>query len=629
MNQHVHTTIDYLVNRLKEMQSTDGSWRFCFESGPLPDALMIILLRSLKLKDEPLIKELVQKLLYTQEENGAWKLFHDEKEGNLSATVEAYYGLLFSGYVNALDNNMQKAKRFIINHGGITNTNSFTKMMLALTGQIPWPKHLQIPIETILLPHSSPFNLFELVGYARVHLIPILIASNLDFKLQTKQTPNLAELINERYPNDMELHSDEVRFIVSTIKKEINKLFIVPKNIRKLAFKKAEQFLIERIEPAGTLYSYVGATFNMIFAFLALGYPKDHRYIKKAINGIKKQLSHATNYYLMEYCTSTIWDSALITYSLQKAGVPPTDDVITKSINFLMSRQHTKYGDWVLKNPKTLPGGWGFSDLNTIDPDIDDTTATLRALKYPILLQPKYRINWNQGLAWVLSMQNNDGGWAAFEKNTNNKLIALLPFPAADRTFIDPSTVDLTGRTLQFLGDDVNLRLPHIQIDKATKWIIANQEKNGSWYGRWGICYIYGTWAAITGLLASGIEPTHSAITKGNRWLLSIQNDDGGWGESCYSDIQKSYVPLLASTPSQTAWALDAIITSHDKSTKAIEKGIMYLINTITNNNSHWTSHYPTGGGIPSYFYIYYHSYNFIWPLLALCNYRDKFLEGP
>jgi sporulenol synthase len=624
LNIRVNSAIEELIQTLQSEQSNDGSWRYCFESGPMTDAYTIILLRSLENdQEEWLIQQLVNRLLHKQEKNGAWKLYHDEQEGNLSATVEAYFALLYSGYVERQSENLKQAKTFIIKQGGLTNTSNFTKIILALTGQIPWPKHLQLPIELILLPRTSPINFYDLVGYTRVHFAAMLISSNLNFKLKTSRTPDLSDMVLERFPNDTEFDSEEARFIVSTVKDEIKKLLELPKRLRDSALKKAEKFIIERIEPNGLLFSYVSSTIYMVFAFLALGYSKNHRLIRNAINGIKNQVCLTTTFLHIENSPSTIWDTALITHALLNSGVSESDEMIKQSSQYLLLRQHLIYGDWAFNNPNTVPGGWGFSDINTFIPDIDDTTASLRALKQTVSEHPQYRNSWNRGLDWVLSMQNNDGGWAAFEKNTDKKLLKYFPFDAAGRSVIDPSTTDLTGRTLEYLGTGANLLLPHPQLEKGSQWLQRNQEDDGSWYGRWGICYIYGTWAAITGMKAIGMDSNHFSIKKGIDWLLSIQNEDGGWGESCYSDIRNKYVPLHASTPSQTAWALDALIAAYDKPTEAIHNGIAYLLENIYQN--HWTINYPTGAGLPGGFYIHYHSYKYIWPLLTLSNYRNKY----
>ncbi|WP_338080750.1 prenyltransferase/squalene oxidase repeat-containing protein [Cohnella luojiensis] len=289
---------------------------------------------------------------------------------------------------------------------------------------------------------------------------------------------------------------------------------------------------------------------------------------------------------------------------------------------YLLTKQQTRLGDWSRRIKNPFPGGWGFSDINNINPDIDDTTAALRAIRNLGTRRVEYQEAFNKGLQWVLSMQNDDGGWPAFEKNIDNSLLTMLPFNGADAAAIDPSTADLTGRTLEFLGRDAGLTARHLFIRRAVRWLQKNQETDGSWYGRWGICYIYGTWAALTGMLAVGENPEHPSIQRGVEWLLSIQNPDGGWVESCTSDQEKRYIPLRQSTLSQTAWALDALVAYYPKPNSAIEKSVQYLLNTMDKADQEI---YPTGAGLPGYFYIRYHSYPYIWPLLALSHYKSKY----
>ena len=220
-------------------------------------------------------------------------------------------------------------------------------------------------------------------------------------------------------------------------------------------------------------------------------------------------------------------------------------------------------------------------------------------------------------------MQNDDGGWSAFEKNTDNYLLSFIPFKYEDRVLFDPSTADLTGRTLYFLGEYTTIPQESEIFQKAKEWFERNQEENGSWYGRWGNCYIYGTWAAITGLKAIGVSSDDFIIKRAVKWLLSIQNKNGGWGESCASDIKKRYIPLHESTPSQTAWALDALISVSETSTSKIKLGIDALLNLLEADD--WRSTYPTGAGIPGGYYIHYYSYKYIWPLQALSHYKNKY----
>ncbi|SES28787.1 squalene--hopene cyclase [Salipaludibacillus aurantiacus] len=617
MKNTINNTIDDLINELQNSQKSDGSWRFCFESGPMSDAYMIILMRSLKDPDEKLINLLVNRLLSVQSQDGTWKLFHDESKGNLSATIEAYFALVYSGYVDEEGDKMIKARSFIINSGGLINAHELTKVMLSLTGQIKWPVKMQLPIEFLLLPRSSPISLFDFVGYARVHIVPILIASNYNYFIRHDDTPDLSDLLirYEREDDSAELS----RSLLKSIKSEINKIIELPKNLRKRAFEKGKDFMLARLEPDGTLYSYFSSTFFMVFALLALGYSKNDPVIISSIKSMKTLICKTRQGYHIQNPTSTLWDTALISHALQLAGVNSRDPGILKAADYIKSRQQFTYGDWVLNNPSAIPGGWGFSDINTLQPDVDDTTAALRAIKGLTSGD-----SWARGLAWVLSMQNGDGGWAAFEKNRDNYILTLLPVPEAGRVFIDPSTADLTGRTLEFLGKYANLDSNYPEVKRAVYWLIKNQEKNGSWYGRWGISYIYGTWAAISGLRAAGIRKSNRAVVRGAAWLRSVQNEDGGWGESCFSDIQKKYVPLDASTPSQTAWALDALIAVDNKPTHTINKGVEQLVHSV--HKTDWTTDYPTGAGLPGAFYIHYHSYRYIWPLMSLSNYKNKYL---
>ncbi|WAH42694.1 squalene--hopene cyclase [Alicyclobacillus fastidiosus] len=220
-------------------------------------------------------------------------------------------------------------------------------------------------------------------------------------------------------------------------------------------------------------------------------------------------------------------------------------------------------------------------------------------------------------------MQNTDGGWPAFERNTNKRLLSNLAVDGAKATLTDPSSSDLTGRTLEFLCNDAGYTLEDRVVRRAVHWLLQNQESNGSWYDRWGVCYIYGTWAALTGLLAAGLDTGHPAITRAVKWLHDIQNEDGGWGESCLSDTQKAYVSLGRSTLSQTAWATDALIAAFRHPVPAIERGVGYLVKE--QHDCDWTQSYPTGGGLPGGFYIHFHSYNTVWTLVALGHYLRKF----
>jgi sporulenol synthase len=626
----VKDTIQRLAKQLEKGQYPDGTWRYCFESGIMTDAYMIILLRTLKFNDERLIKKLGERILHHQKENGAWKLFRDEADGNLSATIEAYYALLYSGLRTAGHDRMQAAKQFILAKGGLNEADLMTKVMLALTGNYKWPSLPFVPLEIILLPPTFPIHFYDFVGYTRVHVAPILLAWDQQFSLKTKRTPDLSGLVVqgsiEGIGFQINRSSVESKGLHQSIKNGIKSLPYLPEQIHQIATQQMERFIRERIEPDGTLYSYFSSSFLMIFGLLAKGYSVKHPVIIQAVKGLQKLTTQAEGGLThIENSTSTVWDTALISHTLQEAGLSSASDTIQKSSSYLLARQHDKYGDWKVHNPAALPGGWGFSDINTMNPDVDDTTSALRALKHVANTDQAYQKACKRGLQWLLSMQNTDGGWPAFEKNTDKKMLQQLPSEELNSILTDPSSADLTGRTLEFLGTDEGMSYRHTAVQRGVKWLLKNQEKDGSWYGRWGVCYTYGTWAAVTGMSAVGIPAMYPNMKRAVKWMLSIQNEDGGWGESCKSDTEKKYIPLGASTLSQTAWMVDALISVYKKPTPAIERGIDYLIRSI--DKTDWTTSYPTGGGLPGGFYIHYHSYRYIWPLLALSHYQKKYGE--
>lgn len=623
MKTDIENGMRLIIDILKKDQSPDGSWNYPFETGFSTDAYMIILLRTLEINDEQLIERLAFRIIDKQEKNGAWKLFYDDVQGNISATTEAYYALLYTGYYEKEDQRLQAAKRFILSRGGLQNVSMYTKIMLALTGQYKWPTYFPIPVELILLPLSFPLNFYQFSVYGRANLTPIMIAANQKFSMKTVKSPDLSDLFTPRNFEDSWFDFLEWRSLFSLIKEGINSLLGLPEQLHALALKRAEKYMIERIEPDGTFYSYFSSTFLMIFALLSLGYSTRDPIILKAIEGLKSMKVEINGYPHIQYTTASVWNTSLISYALQFAKLSSEDAMVKKANRYLLEHQHEKFGDWVIHNRDSLPGGWGFSHVNTMNPDVDDTTSSLRSLARTIQTDQKIRDSWNRGLNWLVSMQNDDGGWASFEKNTKTKWSDILPIEKGEFLLSDSSTADLTGRTLEFLGNYTNVPNNHAMVTDAVKWLLKHQEKDGSWYGRWGICYIYGTWAAVTGLISVGFSSNFPSIQKAVNWIKMIQNIDGGWGESCHSDIQKRYVPLKYSTLTHTSWALDSLIASTKTPTIEIQRGITFLLQSIDKTN--WTTAYPNGQGMAGGFYIHYHSYRYIFPLLAFAHYNQKF----
>ncbi|MEH7346479.1 squalene--hopene cyclase [Bacillus sp. JJ1532] len=621
MRHRVRAEMNRIVDQVIRDQTADGSWQYPFETGIGTDCHMIILLRTLEINDEAFIKELVERIAGKQKKDGSWGLFYDEGKGNLTSTVEAYYALLYSGYRDRGDPDIQAARRFILANGGATEVHMFFKILLALTGQCEWPP-FPIKIEVLLIPDSFPINLFDISVFGRTNIIPFLILANLGFSRRTPRSPDLSDLYLKR-ENYFFTEDPEFRSVIDLIQKGMKGLKDYPGNLRELALYRAEQYMLDRIEPDGTLCNYFGSTSMMIFALLARGYSNTHPVITRALQGLKAMTCRIDGELHCQYATATVWNTTLISYALQESGVPYLLNTVQKANQYILSRQHVKYGDWIIHEPNLLPGGWGFEDMNTIHPDIDDTTAALRAIRTLVIERVDCRQAWDRGINWLISMQNNDGGWAAFEKNVNKKLLNLLPIEGGKDLLIDPSTVDLTGRTLEFFGNYTHLDFHHPMVKRGIRWLLKNQESDGSWIGRWGV-YIYGTWAAVTGMVAVGVSPNHPAIQKAVNWLKAIQNQDGGWGESCKSDIDNCYVPLGESTRTHTAWALDTLISAASEITPDIKYGVAFLVD---GKEKDWAKAYPKGRGMAGAFYINYHCYEYVFPLLALAHYQ-KLAEG-
>lgn len=601
-----------ISQELIERQNNNGSWHFCFESGTMTDSYMLLLMKALQIDDPHLSNRLIKRIVRKQTEDGSWKLYADEQNGNVSATLECVLALLYSGAKNMDDPEIEKAYAFLQNHGGDQKASMLTKILLTLLGHRSWSDFPPFPVEMLLLPLAKKTNLFQFVGYARVHVVPILIMAQQQYHIKL---PKYNEIDTWLQPLKNAITMESFQTELSTIH------FSPTKALRRRSLQAGIEFMLERIEPDHTLYSYMTSTFFMIFALLSVHQTQYNQTIKLAYRGIKTfhfPLSSSTTH--IQETTSTVWDTSLILYALQKAGLPAQHKTVYKGLHYLLGKQHVRQGDWARKNPHTPPGGWGFSNINTINPDNDDTIACLRALAPSVYIHPSYQVAWERGITWLLSMQNKDGGWSAFEKNTDPFYLKWITDHTLRKVLADPSTPDLTGRVLDFLGS-TDCHPDHPQIQKACQWLFTHQQKDGSWYGRWGICFIYGTWTALTGLSAVKVKTSHPQVKKGLQWLLSIQNPDGGWGESCASDHNQSYIPLHKSNLVQTAWALDALVTHYSKPNAEILRGIRCLIQLLHNEKDS----YPTGAGFPGQVYFYYHSYHYIWPLITLSRIREKY----
>jgi sporulenol synthase len=624
--QRLDQQINQLAAEAMSLQSPDGAWRLCFDSGTMTDSFFIILLRLLGLPEETLIRQLAERIASKQEHGGMWKLFPDQSEGDLDTTVEACLALLYSGYYSPYDARIVQAKTYIREQGGLAEIRSLlTQSLLAVTGQAKWPQSMRIPLAVLFSSHSFGLDLFSLSGHARVHLVPVAVMANEQFTVQLPGAPDLSELfLGDSARTKSFAHDSPLMSVLTGLLGTISAtgLFGVQADEAK---SKALTFLLERIEPNGTLLSYSTSSMLMIPALLAMGHGTRSPIILNAVTGIRSLMCVDRPH--VQMASSEVWDTALISHALQQAGVSPQSPALERAAAYLSVRQQSRIGDWARRTPNTPAGGWGFSNVNTLYPDVDDSAAALRALRPYSERTAHAQANWQRGLNWVIAMRNKDGGWPAFERQGASLPASLFGFKGAEEFVLDPSVPDLTGRILQFMGDEAGMSTGHVWIEDTVRWLLAEQERDGSWYGRWGITYTHGTGAVLQSLAAVGVAADHPAIRKAVRWLLSIQNEDGGFGESCRSDIARKYVPLKRSTPSQTAWVLLGLTAVMPRLTPELEQCANALLRALERRND-WTFTYPTGAALAGLLYVHYTSYNYVYPLLALSAFRAKFGGG-
>ncbi|WP_225446261.1 terpene cyclase/mutase family protein [Paenibacillus rhizovicinus] len=631
MLQRIQPAVDALIGGLLQRQAADGSWRMGFiEGGTTMDAAAVFLLQSIGIRKPKLVRALAERMLAKQTQDGAWLVYPDEEGGNASATAECYYALQYAG-LSPNEPALKKAKEAFEALGGMKQIDSLlTKFRLAVIGRYPWPRWFPVPLSIMMLPPSSPIHFFQFSGYARVHMAPMMLLADRKPGSKFPQVQSLTEPVRggNEFKRLMRSWHAHFRLPIQDLSEQRRKgLLSLPAKLHDQAAGRAERYMLDRIEPDGTLHGYSSSTLMMLHALHARGYSMQHPVMEKAVRGLETlffpdRLTAALP--SMQITTSALWDTALTSHALQAAGLTGEHPAVAKAGRYLLDRQHTALGDWKRNVKRPVAGGWGFSDVNTINPDVDDTTAAMRAVRG--LPGSSVRQAVDRGLQWLLAMQNSDGGWAAFERNVDSRIIRWVPLDGAEDAATDPSTPDLTGRTLEYLGRSAGLTSDHAYIRRGADWLYDRQEKDGSWYGRWGVCYIYGTWAALTGLAAVGEPADHPQIRKAVDWLFRVQQPDGGFGESCASDRVKRYLPLSYSTLSQTAWALDALIAVHDRPLPAMERACDYLLTHVQRGGP--AADYPTGAGLPGCLYMRYDSYAIVWPLLVLANYRAKYGGG-
>ncbi|MEO6053581.1 MAG: squalene--hopene cyclase [Chthoniobacterales bacterium] len=555
--------------------------------------------------------------------DGGWNIFQGGPS-EINASVKAYFALKLAG--DSPDAPwMRDARANILRLGGIPKMNTYAKLYLALLGQFPWKYLPTIPVEIVAFPKWLFFNLWEVSSWTRAMIVPLAIINH--FKPVTELPPE--KHLHELYPvgsegDDFTLARDRKYFFswrnfflrCDTLLKIYEKIPFHP--LRPLALKAAERWMVARMGPESEgLAAIFPAMLNAVIALRALGYAKDHPVYTKAWKDFEGLFVDEPENFRIQPCLSPVWDTAITTIALSESGVPSTDSRIARATKWLLEQEVRFAGDWKHRVYGVEPSGWAFEYGNDYYPDTDDTMMVLMALR-SAGVDPQSEV-FSRALRWLMAFQCKDGGWGAFDKDVTRHWLEDVPF-ADHNAILDPTCSDLTARVLELLGY-LGWKREHPQIVRALAYLRRTQERDGSWYGRWGVNYIYGTWQALRGLSAIGEDMTQDWILRARDWLESCQNDDGGWGETCATYDDPDLKGQGPSTASQTAWALMGLIACKDADRDSLRRGIRYLIQNQEEDGS-WTEDETTGTGFPCVFYLRYDMYRNNWPLLALADWR-------
>jgi squalene-hopene/tetraprenyl-beta-curcumene cyclase len=577
-------------------------------------------------------RKAVNHILSMQLPDGGWNIYFGGPS-EVNATIKAYLALKLAG-LPVTDPRMLRAREVALSLGGVPRMNTFSKLYLALLGLYPWEYVPTIPCEVILIGKWFHVNFWEMSNWSRAMLVPLAIINH--FK-PTRPPGNNVNL-NELYPQgfherDLALPPDPDRLSWRNFFLWLDRLhkfaeLFAQNNIhpfRKRALKKAERWMLERFEGSDGLGAIFPAMLNALIALKALGYADDHPQVLRAENELKKLEHETADTVRIEPCFSPVWDTAIVTMCLRESGVPADDPKLKRATEWLMNKEIRLRGDWQYKNPaKVESSGWVFEYNNKWNPDVDDTAMVLLALRLVPTDDPKKRDEcFQRGFKWMMTFQCKDGGWAAFDKDCTKNVLEKVPF-ADHNAMLDPECADITARILELLGYE-GWSLDHPQVVRALKYIREQQEDDGSWYGRWGVNYIYGTWQVLRGLRAINVNMKQPWLLRARAWLESVQHADGGWGERCNTYDDPVFKGQGPSTASQTAWAVMGLCTFDDPSLPSLRRGIEYLIHT-QNADGSWSEDETTGTGFPRVFYLKYDMYRNAWPVLAFSTYR-KLLE--
>ena len=597
-------TLDAAVERLLSLQHAEGFWVAELESNVTMTAQHIFWTTFLGLADEDTVQRCANELLARRRDDGTWAIYWGG-EPDLAATVEAYAALRMAG-LGADDARLAGARRFVESCGGIGAARVFTRIWLALFDLWPWEEVQAIPPEFVLLRPELPFSVYDFGCWARQTVVALSIV------MHYRPVRRLPE---ERLARELDLgpilRRPSAWNLADSFLRWYNGQSFQPGRERALAY--AERWLIDRQELDGSWGGIQPPWVWALIAFACRGHGPESPYLRRGVDGWKRFMVEEGDRLRPEACQSPVWDTCLAVVALRATGVPPDDLALARAADWLLSEEVRARGDWAVRLPGTEPGGWAFEYDNDLYPDIDD--AAVVGIGLDDLGKGHAAVD--RACRWVAAMQCRNGGWGAFDKDNDASWLYDIPFFDFGAV-IDPPSVDVTGHAVELLaskpGYEENVR-------RAVDYLLAEQEEDGSWFGRWGVNYVYGTGAALPALEAAGIPHGHPAVRRAVDWLRSVQNADGGFGEDCRSydvgDEGHAWHGKGESTASQTAWALLGLIAAGEASSDAAGRAAAFLTETQREDGD-WDEPWFTGTGFPRDFLINYHLYRTYWPVMAL-----------
>jgi squalene-hopene/tetraprenyl-beta-curcumene cyclase len=622
----LHRARDHVLG----LQHPQGWWQGELETNVTMDAEDLLLREFLGLHDDKQTESAARWIRSQQRADGTWANFFDGP-GDLSTTVEAYVALKLAG--DAPDApHMRTARGWILAHGGVEATRVFTRIWLALSGQWSWDELPVIPPELIYLPSWFPLNIYDWGCWARQTIVALAVVQSfrpsrsLPFtvdELRTGITPDQAAadpwarafnaLDKTLHRYDAGLHDER-----SAAHGGRGRLRGA---VRRAALRRCADWIIARQERDGCWGGIQPPWVYSIMALNLLGYHLDHPVLARALAGLDRftitEDSPAGPVRRLEACQSPVWDTVLVMIALADAGLPPDHPALGHAARWVLGEEIRGPGDWQVRRPDLAPGGWAFEFDNDVYPDTDDTAEVVLALRRVQPADPVDRAAIDRGLRWLAGMQSKDGGWGAFDADNTRELVNKLPF-CDFGAVIDPPSADVTAHIVEAFAAEGQADSPVVR--RGVVWLLRAQESDGSWFGRWGANYVYGTGAVVPALIAAGVRPSKPAIRRAVAWLESRQNPDGGWGEDLRSYDDPALAGRGTSTASQTAWALLALLAAGEQDSAATRQGIEWLARTQRADGS-WDEPQYTGTGFPGDFYINYHLYRLAFPLSALGRY--------